>query len=110
MTSSEHLSSLKILLAYNQYALGWIGVVPPSRALACYRIKIGIKSCKRTQSSNIVSIIGLCDVRYLPFEILDKWKYADLVSIASLLSNCNFQISIKSLLIMDPKFAYCNPT
>ena len=48
MTFSGHLSSLKILREYDQYALGWFGVIIPSWALACYRIKIGLKLRERT--------------------------------------------------------------
>ena len=79
MTCSEHFSSLDIIRAYDQYALGRFGVIPPSQALACKQIKIGLKTRKRNLISGIVSIPGLCDVRYLPFEILDKWKYAGTV-------------------------------
>ena len=48
VTCSKNVSSLENLRAYNNYALGRFGVIPPSRAVACYQIKIGLKSHERT--------------------------------------------------------------
>ena len=44
VTCPEQLSRLEILRAYDQYALDRIRVIPPSRTLACQKIKIGLKS------------------------------------------------------------------
>ena len=64
VTWPKTFSCLKILRVYDQYALGRIGVIPPSRALVCQWIIIGLKSCERTQCSSMVGIPGLCEVRY----------------------------------------------
>ena len=48
MTSSEQFSGLDILRAYDQYALGRFGVIPPSQALECEQIKICLESRERT--------------------------------------------------------------
>ena len=77
VTQPEQFSCLEILWAYDQYAIDLLRVIHPSRALAFQQIKIYLKSCKRTQSSGVFRVPGLYDVRNLPFEILDKWKYSD---------------------------------
>ena len=48
VTFLKHFSLVKILWAYYQYTLGCLGVIPPSWALACQRIKIGFNYCERT--------------------------------------------------------------
>ena len=77
VTCSKATSSLDIIQAYNQYDFGQFGIIPLSQALVCQKIKIFIKSLERTQSSWVVIVPGMCNVRYLLFEILDKWKYYD---------------------------------